>query len=420
MTRLVFANPIGGLGGAELFLLEILSQVRALCPDWDLHLIAGADGPLLDRATELKVTVHKDFLPRRLAGLGDSAVHAPGQTEWQRLWRLGIRAAGGLGDGIQYVRRLQRRLQELQPDLIHSNGLKMHGLTDLSCPSDCRLVWFLHDYLGSRALMRRALPWVSRRVSRLVANSQSVADDASKVLPRLPIDVVHCGIDLGRFSPAVGQPEQLDALASLAVTRSNTIRIGLVATYARWKGHDTFLKAAAAVHAQFPEVRFYVIGGPIYASAGSQYSQDELQGLIHELGLDGVAGLVPFLSETPWAYRSLDVFVHASQQPEPFGRTILEAMACGKPVIAAEAGGAAEIFVPEVSGIGIQPGSVEDLTKALCRIVADGTLRERLSREARLRAGQFSEASMGSKLTTIYRQLLDKTVTPAETAVPHV
>jgi len=420
MPRIVFANPIGGLGGAELFLLEMMSQVRRHYPEWDLHLIAGGEGPLLERAAELGITVHCELLPVRLADLGDSAVHAAGQSEWWRLCQLSGKALLGMGDGLRYLQRLRRLLRRLRPDLLHSNGLKLHVLTGLSCPRECQLVWFMHDYLSSRALMRRALPNVARGVSRLIANSHSVADDVRKVLPRIPIDVLHCGIDLERFSPAAGDPQRLDQLAGWSLHAETVVRIGLVATYARWKGQDIFLQAAAAVQALHPGVRFYLIGGPIYASGGSQFSRAELQEMIEEQGLVGAVGLVPFQPDTPWVYRSLDVFVHASRQPEPFGRTILEAMACGRAVIATQAGGAAEIFEAEVSGLGVSPGSVEELSHAMKRLITDPELRRRLGQQAKVRAASFSESAMGERLTGIYSALLDGKTSKAPRALPHV
>jgi len=60
--------------------------------------------------------------------------------------------------------------------------------------------------------------------------------------------------------------------------------------------------------------------------------------------IENRVGFVPFQDNPADVYRALDIVVHASTKPEPFGRTIVEAMACGKPVIAAQTGGAAELF----------------------------------------------------------------------------
>jgi len=87
--------------------------------------------------------------------------------------------------------------------------------------------------------------------------------------------------------------------------------------------------------------RFYVIGGPVYLTHGSQVSRGELENHCQMLGLDGWVGLIGFQQDPAEIYPALDVVVHASTRPEPFGLTVVEAMACGRAVIATEAGGAA-------------------------------------------------------------------------------
>src|SRR5205085_8086358 len=133
-----------------------------------------------------------------------------------------------------------------------------------------------------------------------------------------------------------------------------TLRVGLVATYARWKGQEVFLDAAGRLAAGRPElpVRFYVVGGPVYQTRGSQFSEGELRRLAAQRGLADRVGFVGFREDTAPVYRALDVVVHASTRPEPFGLTVVEAMACGRPVIVSRAGGAAELFTPGYDGGG--------------------------------------------------------------------
>lgn len=124
--------------------------------------------------------------------------------------------------------------------------------------------------------------WLLRIIPRpavAVANSQSVADDFRHVLPRVPVKVVLNAIDTYRFTPGAGEGPMLDQLAGLPPTAPGTIRVGLVAAYARWKGQDVFLQAAAKVvsRTDLPPARFYVVGSPIYHTAGSQFSVAELR-----------------------------------------------------------------------------------------------------------------------------------------------
>jgi glycosyltransferase involved in cell wall biosynthesis len=187
------------------------------------------------------------------------------------------------------------------------------------------------------------------------------------------------------------------------------VRVGLVATYARWKGQGVFLEAAARLLAARPAVplRFYLIGGPIYHTRGSQFSDGELRSLARGRGLDGHVGFVGFQPDPAEAYRALDVVVHASTQPEPFGLTIAEAMACGKPVVAAQAGGAAELFRHGHDALGVPPGDAAALAAAVGRLAADAPARLRLSACARRTAVQrFSQDRLGPAFLALYQRLL--------------
>lgn len=402
--RILFASSIGGLGGAELFLVEMLEELRRRAPDWELHLLLGGDGPLIERARSLGVTCHRHPLPRVLAEWGDTSARLRGSENRpgriRRGWELAtaVRTAG---------RQLRKLLRQIDPDLVHSNGLKYHALTGWTGTGRARLVWFQHDYLGSRRLLSRGLPWLGRSVDLLWANSHSVAADVHRLMPRTPIEVLHCGIDLDRFSPGLADPEWLDQQCEPPAETTSALRIGLVATYARWKGQDLLLQAAARLRQQHPDraVQFYLVGGPIYATAGSQFTRDELARMASELGIADTVRFVPYQTDTPRVYRSLDIVVHASRHPEPFGRTILEAMACGRPVIAVQAGGAAEIFAADRAAIGIAPDDENALAEALEMLTEDGRLRESLAASARARAQQFSQHRMGQRLFDVYSQV---------------
>ena|SRR5690348_11003706 len=130
-----------------------------------------------------------------------------------------------------------------------------------------------------------------------------------------------------------------------------------------------------------------------------------------ELGLEGSVGLVPFQADAAAVYRGLDIVVHASERPEPFGRTIVEGMASGRPVIVARAGGAAELFSEGKSALGHDPGNAEDLARVLGRLVRDAALREHLARGARAEVElRFDRKRLGPDLHAAYATLLGKAV----------
>src|ERR1019366_5311590 len=119
-----------------------------------------------------------------------------------------------------------------------------------------------------------------------IAISNGVADDARRVMPRVRVAVVHDAIDTETFSPS-GRVADLDGLAGCAPPVPAALRVGFVATYARWKGHDVFLRAVQKLKstAGLPALRFYIVGGPIYDTAASQYREDELRELVERLGI---------------------------------------------------------------------------------------------------------------------------------------
>ncbi len=368
--KVVYLNPSGRLGGAETSLRELLASVRAAEPAWELWLALGEDGPLAGIARDLGVRVLVIPFPAALARLGDSG----GGPAWLGL----LRSAGATG---LYTRGLARWLKSVEPDIIHTNGLKMHLLGAWARPRRSALIWHIHDYVGQRRLMRRLLYPFRKRPNAAIVNSHSVAQDLHRVLPGLRITPVYNAVDLQRFSPR-GRYMDLDAKAALPPAEPGTVRVGLIATFARWKGHKVFLEALARLPAE-PPVRGYIIGGAIYQTAGSQWSEDELREQATRLGLSGRVGFTGFVEDAPAAIRSLDIVVHASTQPEPFGMVIIEGMACGRPVIASLAGGAVELFTDGENALAHSPGDAGALANLIERLATNVTLRSRLGAAGR-------------------------------------
>jgi glycosyltransferase involved in cell wall biosynthesis len=181
------------------------------------------------------------------------------------------------------------------------------------------------------------------------------------------------------------------------------MRVGLVATFAYWKGHEVFLRAAAAVTGSH---RFYVVGGPIYATGGSQWSLDDLRARAAALGVAERVGFTGFVEDVPAAMRGLDVVVHASTEPEPFGLAIVQAMACGRPVVTTAVGGARELIVPEENALAVPPVDSAALARAIDRLAAEPALRARLAQAGRVNVERhFSRVYLAEKAVAFYEGL---------------
>lgn len=403
--KIVYVSPVGVLGGAEQCLLHVMESVQEENPKAELHLIVSSEGPLLERAKEDGIRTHLIDMPHSMAELGDSILHR--RKSVRTVIGLAGRAASVLPPTSKYLVKLRNLLRRLRPDVIHSNGLKAHLLTAVARHRATRLVWHIHDFLAARPAMGRALRLAAHRADGAIAISDAVARDAAEVLPNLPITTVYNAIDVKRFSPGAADGARLDRLAGLPVANGQTIRVGLVATYARWKGHEVLLQAAARFKDK--PIRCYIVGGPIYRTRGSQFSVEELRAEAAKLGIADRVGFIGFQEDTASIYRDLDVVVHASTSPEPFGLTIVESMACGRPTIVSGGGGAVELFRHDVDALGFEPGDDSALASTILRLANDPALRRRLS-DAAVRTAQsrFCHQRLGGEMLRVYRQAINR------------
>ncbi|PWU04526.1 MAG: glycosyl transferase family 1 [Terriglobia bacterium] len=398
--KILYLNPCGQIGGAETALLGILGGLRSAAPDWDLRLLLGEAGPLEGRARALGASVIVMPFPPSVARLGDSGASA--LAVLSSISRTAIPAA-------IYARKLASTIEAIAPDLIHTNGLKMHLLGAWARPRGTPLVWHIHDYLRSRRVMRVLLRRNRRQCTAVIANSRSVASDVSAVLPDVRIAAIYNSVERAQFHPE-GETLDLDSISGLPPATSPVLRVGLVGTFARWKGHKVFLEAVARA-AKSVSVRGYVIGAPIYQTRASQWSMEELKQEAQQFGLERSVGFTGFVENVPAAMRALDVIVHASTEPEPFGMVIAEGMAAGKAVIVSRSGGATELFTEESTALGHTPGDAVDLAQQIVRLGQDASLRARLGHAARLAALQaFDGVRLARELMSVYTNARDASI----------
>jgi glycosyltransferase involved in cell wall biosynthesis len=172
----------------------------------------------------------------------------------------------------------------------------------------------------------------------------------------------------------------------------------------KWKGHDVFLKAARLVMEAVPNARAFVIGE---VPDGTTQYRDELVRLARELGIESRTVFTGFRKDIPELIQLLDVVVHASVEPEPFGRVIAEGMAMGKPVVAAMNGGPLEIIRDGQTGFLVPSGDLEKLAHRIIGLLTDRSRAEALGRNARQDAvARFSPRSHARLVERVYENVL--------------
>ncbi len=398
------------MGGAETCLIDALAVLREARPHWTASVIVAEEGPLVSRAREHGAKVHLLPFPAEVARIGDS-----GQSGRAS---LAARLISNSPSILLYRSQLRTLLRDLKPDLIHTNGFKMHVLGALSKPRGSALVWHIHDYISSRTVMAKLMRRLSRRADAIIANSKHVAGDTREIVGRSAnIYPVLNVVDLQAFTPE-GPALDLDALSGLEPARSGTLRVGLMATLAWWKGHRLFLRGLAELDPSLP-VRGYYIGGALYKTQ-SQDSLEELRAFATELGLGSRVGFTGIIAQPAAAMRALDVLVHTSSEPEPFGRVLVEAMACGKPVITTGLGGASEIVALGDFALTIDPQKPQSLANAVAKLATDQEFRLRLGGNglstARL---HFGRERLARELPAVYEEVLSKVHGPKSSRAAH-
>ncbi|HET7694611.1 MAG TPA: glycosyltransferase [Vicinamibacterales bacterium] len=396
--RIAFLTVSAEMGGSERSLVELLRALRRLRPHWSFDVVLPREGPLAVQARDAGASAVLLPMPAALARFGESG-------------GLGARGAAlprAVGAAAGYARALRRLLETLGTDVIHSNGLKHHVLAAWAHTRRMPLIWHIHEYVTPRPLSRTLLRRSAGRVAAAVANSRSVACDLAEAIGGdLRIETIYNGIDLREFSPSPDPADRadLDGLAGWPAAPPDTLRVGLVATFGRWKGHDVFLQALARLDRSLP-IRAYIVGGAVYDTAGSQYSLEELRRMTADAGLGDRVAFTGFVPHTAPVLRALDIVVHASTQPEPFGLAIAEAMACGCAVIVSDAGGAAEIVDVGATALAHRPGDAEELARALAALASDTALRRRLGAAARAAAlARFDAETFAAGFARVYESV---------------
>lgn len=368
---ILYVNHEVECGGGEHSLLALLRGLdrerygpQLLCPE---------EGPLSHAARELDVPVH--LLPMRFTTRAGKLVG---------LWRS--------------ARSLRAMLAELSIDLLHANSLhagyvSLYAATRLDVP----VVWHVRD-IGYPAAAR----WACRRANRVIANSRATADD----LGVETATVIYNGVEECFFSAPDTRAEVRDELG----VPGDALLVGTIGRLDPWKGHEDFLEAAAAVHQMHPSAVFLVVGDLLFESCRRNYGnrREQLETHTKKLGLGGITRFLGNREDVPRLLGALDILVHPSVEPEPFGRSIVEAMAAGVPVVATRVGGVPEIVTDEENGLLVPPGDPAALAKQVSRVLGDDALRARLAMAGQAAArSRFTIESHVEAVQKLYEGMLE-------------
>ena len=206
---------------------------------------------------------------------------------------------------------------------------------------------------------------------------------------------VRTGIDLQRFRP-------LDkSLMRTTLRAPPNPTIGILATLRDWKGHDYLLDALQLLRARFPEWRLIVIGdGPQRA---------RLTARVRDEHLDDIVRFVGNVDNVPEWLSTLDLFSLPSYGDEGVPQGIMQAMACGLPVVSTPVGAIAEAVQDGISGMLVAPKDAAALADALGRLMGDANRRQEMGQAGLAIAQQsFGIDVMLDRMTQVFEDVLQR------------
>jgi glycosyltransferase involved in cell wall biosynthesis len=241
-----------------------------------------------------------------------------------------------------------------------------------------------------------------RHADAIIAPSAAAATQVDCEKKGPPVVVIPHGVDTRTFDPAlVGCSFRRRFFAE-----DEVLIVAVVGRIHPSKGQLEFLRASAELISSRPCWRFLIVGA---AEPDSGDYKREIMRFITEKGLEKTVIVTEVAhAEIPALMTSVDIIV-APTHTETFGRSLLEAMAMGKAVVANRVGGTPELIDDGVTGLLVPPGDVHAISRAMERLTDDRVLRVTLGRQARKKVESvFSVEAMVARTVRVYREMMGR------------
>lgn len=384
--KILFLDQSGKPGGAELCLLDLVSRLNA----------------------QSKVGLFEDGSFRALLEQANVPVEVFGAQALQ------VRKDSGILKSLMSIRQVASLVSQVssvakQYDAIYANTPKALVIGALAALMSRRaLIYHLHDIISAdhfSTLNRRLLVGLSNRLASLViANSE--ASQAAFIdqggNPSL-VSVVYNGFNLENYPN-----KETRTLPSTQAQRQNLgwddrFIVGHFSRLSPWKGQHVLLQALSSCP---DEVSVVLVGDALFGETGYVKGLHEQ---VQKLGIQDRVKFLGFRSDVSEVMAACDLIVHSSTAPEPFGRVIVEAMLCDRPVIAAAAGGAMELVQQNKTGWLCSPNDGQKLAELITFAYDHPEVCHSIATEAKQQAKQrFSLESINAKITALLTKTIAK------------
>lgn len=373
LLRIAIVCEYPTLNGGERSLLAMLP---AWAPaEFDIRVLAPRAGPLANELRRSGIHVPLDL-------------HAP---------------SGSRLPQPECELRLLAALHGLQPDLVHANSLAMGRLTGASAN---RIAVPCTAHLRDILRVSRAAITHLNHNSRLIAVSHATrAFHVAQGIDQARVVVIHNGIDPREFrpQPRTGWLREELRLPPAALLIATIGQIGLR------KGQDVLVEAAAINAASLPDAHYMLVGERYSSKAESLAFEQSIMQRFADAGLADRLHRLGYRSDVARLLNEIDLLVHPARQ-EPLGRVLLEAAACGRPIVATDVGGTSEVLRDRESALFVPPGDGSALAASIRTVLLDDALAARLGAAARNAiVSRFQVADRAAELAQLWRAVAQRT-----------
>jgi glycosyltransferase involved in cell wall biosynthesis len=381
--RIVYLNHTGQVSGAERVLVNMVKRLDR--KRFDPYVLCPEEG-------ELRQLVTAEGVPCAPT----PAVNARFTWRIDKLFKMAVSLTKAIFE-------IRRRLDWLNPDLVHANTLRAGIVASLAAVGTGRIViWHVHDILPQHPISAaiRFLAWFSRR-TQIIAVSQATATAFSGRLSfRGRIRVIHNGTDLNAFP--CKEPGSTYLKKKLGIPEDAFLICAVGQICAR-KGLLELLKAFERIHGAVPQMHLAIAGKVVFV-----HEEKYFQSLLRAVGAPDISERVHFLGEirdvSP-LMQAADLLVLNSRE-EPFGLVLIEAMSSGTPVLATRVGGIPEIVKDSENGWLIEKSDTAGLSRKMLELSQRKDLLDRAAQYARRETcPQFSLDRFQSRLQMFYAEI---------------
>lgn len=370
MKRILYLHAGAEMYGADKVLLELIKGLDS--KEFEAHVILPNDGVLVEalRQVGAKVSVldypilrRKYFNPRGIA-------------DYIRSYNF-------------YAKQIALYAREHSIDMVHNNTAAVLEGIYLKRKLKLPLIWHVHEIIVKpKAISDFINMLMGRYADKIVTVSQAVANHIkqSPFIKDSQVEVIYNGVD-----NAVYYPMDASSIREKFDIAQDALVIGMIGRVNAIKGQNDFIEAVEPLLEKNEQAVAFLAGGVF---PGEEWRLEELDKRIASSSVVSQIHRIDYYDKTSELYNMFDIFVLPSTNPDPLPTVVLEAMACGKPVVGYRHGGVCEMVKEGENGILATPNQPEELSKAIHELADNTEKREQFGSASIQRQKEFF--SLGS------------------------